>query len=137
VNNSWLLTLNEGVLLMKRFMFVLAVGLMFVVSLSSNALPRSQPFDARYPYMDTDEHTWGGENEGGSPGPVIEPEKTSRIRISGFMSFDVFFNTILVKWWLSNDTGTSEAPQNSYYAVPVQHDSETRQPETSTNNKGN
>jgi hypothetical protein len=122
---------------MKRFMFVLAVGLMFVVSLSSNALPRSQPFDARYPYMDTDEHTWGGEQEGGTPGPSIKPAQLSPIVIGGFIPFEVFFNGILVSWWSSNDTGTSEAPQNPYYVVPIQHNSETRQPETSTNNKGN
>lgn len=122
---------------MKRFMCVLAVGLIFVVSLSSDAVSRSSLYDIRHPAVEVEEHSWGGENEGGSPDPVTEPEIPSLNQISGFMPFDLFFNAIFVKWWLSTDAGASEAPQNSSYAVPVQHDSETKQLETSTNNKGN
>ena len=121
---------------MKRFMFVLAVGLIFVVSLSSDAISRSHPFDFRYPHRDTDEHTWGGENEG-SPGPLIKAAQPNPIVVGNFTPFEVFFNAILANWWVSKDTGTSEAPQNASNAVPIQQNSETTQLETSSNNKGN
>lgn len=122
---------------MKRLIFVLAVVLMFIVSLSSKAWSRSQPFDAHYPYIDKDDHTWGGENDGGVHGfrTINEPPTTGGSL--SFKPFEVFLNTILIKWWLPNYTGSSNAQENPYYAVPIQQDSETKQLETNTTNKGN
>ena len=47
---------------MKRPIFVLALSLILVVAFSGQTFSRSTPVGYVNPHQDSDDHTWGGEN---------------------------------------------------------------------------
>ena len=122
---------------MKRFVLALVVGLMFIIGLSSDAFSRAQPFDFRSPCIDPDDHTWGGEQEGGSPSLGRKPEDPSAIWVSGFKSLNVFFNGIVARWWWPENTDTGAASESTDYSVPIHHNNEAKNLEANSNHKGN
>jgi hypothetical protein len=122
---------------MKRIILVLAFGLILVVSLGGQAFPRMQPFDYQSPCLDGDEHTWGGEQEGGVPDLGYVIHDPSHRMVTGFIRLDVFLNSFFLKLWLVDDTRTGVATRATYYVKPIHHDSYDGKLEANSNNKGN
>ena len=122
---------------MKRFVLMLAIGLVFIVGLSGNAFGLARPYDYQAIYLDPDDHTWGGEGSGGSPGTHRPTEDSSTTWVPGFMPIDLFFNAVLSGWWWPTSADTGAVSQSSDYTVPIQENSGANNSEANTNNKGN
>ncbi len=122
---------------MKRIILVLALGLILVVSLGGQAFSRMQPYNYQDPRLDGDEHTWGGEQEGGAPGLRSVIHDPSPRTVTGFMHLDVFLNSFFLKLWFVDNARTGVATRATYYVKPIHHDSYDGKLEANSNNKGN
>jgi len=123
---------------MKRLMLLLAMGVILVVSLTSVALSRVEPFNLQKPYVDPDDHTWGGDQPAGvSDRGINQPGKPYVGWFSSITTWDVFINNLFGNWWwlLKTDAGSAAPTRSS--AAGVRSHSEESNLEVPSNNKGN
>jgi hypothetical protein len=116
----------------------MAVGLILVLSLSGDAFSRAEPFNMVKPYIDPDDHTWGGDQPAGSSDRSVgNPGDPYVGWVTGITPWDVFFNSIFRGSWWYLKIDSSPTKQNDVPAAVIRSNSDERNLEVSSNNKGN
>jgi hypothetical protein len=120
---------------MKKSISTLACVLLLLSVATSNVLALNSPYGQVDRKPDSDDHTWGGENQliGPKPQEIFRPGVG--VPGTGFTAIDVIFNSVILEWLIDDIRYRSQVTQPKYHIRSI---STQKTPATTTNNnRGN